>query len=46
MKISYTNGNITTFEEPGLDGDIEQTADNQKTVYHLIIWDARLMCWK
>lgn len=34
MKISYTNGNITTFEEPGLDGDIEQTADNQKTVYH------------
>ncbi|MCI7448603.1 MAG: RICIN domain-containing protein [Blautia sp.] len=34
MKISYANGNTTTFEEPGLDGEIGQTADNRKTTYH------------
>lgn len=34
MKISYANGNTTIFEEPGLDGEIEQTGDNQKTIYH------------
>ena len=34
LKVSYENGNITIFEEPGLDGEISQTADNKKTIYH------------
>ena len=34
MKISYENGNTTIFEEPGLDGELSQTADNQKMTYH------------
>lgn len=34
MKISYENGNTTIFEEPGLDGELSQTADNQKMIYH------------
>lgn len=34
LKITYQNGNTTVFEEPGKDGDIEQTADNKKTTYH------------
>ena len=34
MKVSYENGNKTIFEDPGLDGEISQTADNKKTMYH------------
>ena len=34
MKISYENGNTTIFEEPGLDGELSETADNQKMTYH------------
>lgn len=34
MKLSYENGNTTIFEEPGLDGELSQTADNQKMTYH------------
>jgi RHS repeat-associated protein len=34
LKISYQNGNTTVFEEAGLDGDIEATADNRKMTYH------------
>lgn len=33
MKITYRNGNTTIFEEAGLDGDINNTADNRKNTY-------------
>jgi len=33
MKISYRNGNTTVFEEAGLDGDINSTADNKINTY-------------
>jgi len=34
LKISYKNGNTTIFEEPGLDGNIDTTSDNQTMTYH------------
>ena len=34
IRISYQNGNTSVFEEPGLDGELGQTADNKKTTYH------------
>lgn len=33
MKITYRNGNTTIFEEAGLDGDINNTADNRRNTY-------------
>lgn len=34
LKISYENGNTTIFEEPGLDGELNQEGDNKKIIYH------------
>lgn len=34
LKISYENGNTTIFEEPGLDGDIENKTDNKTSIWH------------
>ena len=34
LNISYENGNTTIFEEPGLDGELSETADNRTTTYH------------
>lgn len=46
MKISYTNGNITTFEEPNWMEILNRLLIIRRQSIILIIWDARLMCWK
>jgi len=33
IKISYKNGNMTVFEEPGIDGDLKNIADNKVYTY-------------
>ena len=33
VKITYRDGNVTVFEEPGLDGDIRKTGDNRIYTY-------------
>ena len=33
VKISYRDGNTTVFEEPGIDGNIENTGDNKIYTY-------------